>query len=404
MPQVEQRIGPFRLLQELETGAGVSLWAGRRDDGTQRKPRLATLRIIEDLGDKQVMADLRAEYDLLRLVDDPRVPKPLGFFAGQGALALAQRPGISLKVLLLDLRDELLPMSPASALDLALEIAHAVRAMHAILLEGGQRIPHGHLTPGRVWLTLDGEVQVLGFGARLETPAPCLPPEAREGCPASIAGDQWQQAAMLFEMVTLEPLFRDSHRPDVSERLSKLDTAYPALARTLHRALAQRPEDRYTLDREWIRALHGLLRDGGGVSERRELVAKLRAARIARGQATSLRPAAPAKRESIIGLQERECVEKAPGAPGLRLTPLAAELPVAVDLARDWEVFEPPLEEDELLSLDPVQVVEMELDPPVPTGIESEPIRERSRTELASMVALASLMVGVVLMLIRLMF
>jgi hypothetical protein len=403
LPQVEQRIGPFRLLQELETGAGVSLWAGRRDDGTQRKPRLATLRIIENLGDKQVMADLRAEYDLLRLVDDPRVPKPLGFYAGQGALALAQRPGISLKVLLIELRDGLLPMSPASALDLALEIAHAVRAMHAILLEGGQRIPHGHLTPGRVWLTLDGEVQVLGFGARLETPAACLPPEAREDGPASIAGDQWQQAAMLFEMVTLEPLFWDSHRPDVSERLSKLDTAYPALARTLHRALAQRPEDRYTVDREWIRALHGLLRDGGGVSERRELVAKLRAARIARGQATPPGPAAPAKRESIIGLQERECAEKAEGAPGLRLTPLAAELPVAIDLARDWPVFEPPLE-DELLPLDPVQVAEMELDPAAPTGIESEPIHERSRTELASMVALASLIVAVVLILIRLMF
>jgi hypothetical protein len=208
---------------------------------------------------------------------------------------------------------------------------------------------------------------------------------------------------MLFEMVTLEPLFWDSHRPDVSERLSKLDTAYPALARTLHRALAQRPEDRYTVDREWIRALHGLLRDGGGVSERRELVAKLRAARIARGQATPPGPAAPAKRESIIGLQERECAEKAEGAPGLRLTPLAAELPVAIDLARDWPVFEPPLE-DELLPLDPVQVAEMELDPAAPTGIESEPIHERSRTELASMVALASLIVAVVLILIRLMF
>ena len=404
LPQAEQRIGPFRLLQELEAGAGVSLWAGRRDDGTQRKPRLATLRIIEDLGDKQVVADLRAEYDLLRLVDDPRVPKPLGFFAGQGALALAQRPGISLKVLLLALRDELLPMSPASALDLALEIAHAVRAMHAILLEGGQRISHGHLTSERVWLTLDGEVQVLGFGARLETPAPCLPPEARVGGPGSVAGDQWQQAAMLFEMVTLEPLFQEGHRPDVSERLSKLDTAYPALARTLHRALAQRPEDRYTLDREWIRALHGLLRDGGGGSERRELVAKLRAARAARARAraTSPNPAASAKRDSTLGVQAREWVEKARMAPGVRLTPLAAELPVPADLAKDWKVFEPPLE-DELLPLDPVQLAEMKPDLRASTGIESEPIRARSRTELASMVALASLTVAVVLMLIRMM-
>jgi serine/threonine protein kinase len=401
LPRAEQRIGPFRLLQELESGAGVSLWAARRDDGTQREPRLATLRITENLGDKEVMKDLRAEYDLLRLVDDPRVPKPLGFFSGQGALALAQRPGISLKVLLLELRDGLLPMSPATALDLALEIAHAVRAVHAILLEGGQRIPHGHLTPGRIWLTRDGEVQVLGLGARLETATSYLPPERGEGGVASIAGDQWQQAAMLFEMVTLEPLLLDGERAEVPVRLSKLDSAYPALARTLHRALALRPEDRYPVDREWIRALHSLLRDGGGVSGRKELVAKLLAARKARAQAPPPDPAAPVKRERMIDLQGHESVQAPPEAPGLRLSPPAAELPEPIDRAKDWETFEPPLEE-ELLPLIPIEVPEVEPEQLVPSGIEAEPIRRRSRTESVAMVAFVCLMVVVALMLIRL--
>ena len=410
LPRAEQRIGPFRLLQELESGAGVSLWAARRDDGTQREPRLATLRITENLGDKEVMADLRAEYELLRLVDDPRVPKPLGFFAGQGALALAQRPGISLKVLLLELRDGVIPMSPATALDLALEIAHAVRAVHAILLEGGQRIPHGHLTPARIWLTVDGEVQVLGVGARLETPAGYLPPECGDEGPPSMAGDQWQQAAMLFEMVTLEPLFEDGERGEASERLSNLDGAYPALARTLHRALAERPEDRYPVDREWIRALHGLLRDGGGVSERKELVAKLLAARRVRAKAPPEQPVPAAKRERIINLSGHETEPEPPKAPGLRLTPPAAELPEPMDRAKDWEAFQPPLEE-ELAAMPPVAVAVVESEPEPddadphgmePSGAHAEPVRGRSLTEKLAIVALATLLVVVVFVLLRL--
>lgn len=406
MPRAEQRIGPFRLLQELEAGAGVSLWAARRDDGTQREPRLATLRITENLGDKEVMADLRAEYELLRLVDDPRVPKPLGFFAGQGALALAQRPGISLKVLLLELRDGVIPMSPATALDLALEIAHAVRAVHAILLDGGQRIPHGHLTPARIWLTVDGEVQVLGVGARLETPPGYLPPECGENGPPSIAGDQWQQAAMLFEMVTLEPLFEDAGRGDADERLRTLDGAYPALARTLHRALAERPEDRYPVDREWIRALHGLLRDGGGVSERKELVAKLLAARRVRAKNPPPEPAAP-KTERVAHLSAQGDPQSTPPeAPGLRLTPPSAELPEPMDRAKDWKAFEPPLEE-ELAALPPLPVPEpaapqADSEQIEPSGEHVEPVRGRSFTESLAILAFVILMVVVALMLIRL--
>ncbi len=405
MPREDQRVGPFRLLQELESGAGVSLWAARRDDGTQREPRLATLRITENLGDKESIADLRAEYELLRLVQDPRVPKPLGFFAGQGALALAQRPGISLKVLLLALRDELIPMSPTTALDLALEIAHAVRAVHAILLEDGQRISHGHLTPARIWLTVDGEVQVLGVGARLETAPGYRPPEALERGPASRAGDQWQQAAMLFEMVTLEPLFGDDARGPVSERLRQLDVAYPALARTLHRALADRPEDRFPVDREWIRALHSLLRDGGGVTERKELVAKLLAARKARAEAPPPAPEPPAPRERVVDLRGHEEPEpEPPQAPGLRLSPPAAELPNPTVRTQDWETFEPPLEDEPpLLSNDTASAVEVaDNAPSEASGEIAEPVRGRSFTEMLAMAALGTLVVVVLLALLKL--
>lgn len=405
----------------------MSLWSARRDDGTQKEPRLATLRVADSLGDKEATEALRAEYEALRVVDDPRVPKPLGFYAGQGALAMAQRPGMSLKVVLLEVQEGTIALSPATVLDLALEIAHAVRAVHAVLLEGDQRIAHGHLGPGRIWLTTDGEVQVLGVGARLESAQSTLPPERLEGAPPSTLGDQWQQAAMLFEMVTLEPLFAAEPRPSVSERLEGLDHAYPALARVLHRALADAPEDRYPVDREWIRALHALLRDSVGVSERRELLPKLLAKRKARrgpSPSSQLPPepqgpppgdpelVVPPPRSTGPRLKVveggNEPTEDTGPPPGLRLSPPAAELPDPQRQARaetrDWKEFVPPLEDEPDPTLvpeedDPVVAALAEPEKP-PLVLPEEEGKGREPIEILAIGAIAALVVAVVFLLL----
>lgn len=160
------------------------------------------------------------------------------------------------------------------------------------------------------------------------------------------------------------------------------------------------------MDREWIRALHGLLRDGGGVSERKELVAKLLAARRVRAKNPPQEPAAP-KTERVAHLSAQGDPQSTPPeAPGLRLTPPSAELPEPMNRAKDWKAFEPPLEE-ELAALPPLPVPEpaapqADSEQIEPSGEHVEPVRQRSFTESLATLAFVILMVVVALMLIRL--
>lgn len=259
-----ERIGPWRLGTRIQAVAGWELWEATRDDGTQREPRHAHVRRVIDPHDAAGAQGLRREYDTLRRVDDPRVPKALGYYAGAGAVALERRSGATLEALTEAAQRGLIELDLATSLDVALEVAHALRQVHAVL--GDERIHHGHLQPNQISLDAQGGVTVHGLGARLITPPAWRPPE---GHPSAL-GDQWQQARLLLELVSLAPL------ADLPAQLALLEPRAPALTRVLRKALATEPQDRYRVDREWLRALHEVARDLDRPGHRAELAQDLR--------------------------------------------------------------------------------------------------------------------------------
>jgi len=284
LASIGERIGPFKLVGQLSAGGGLEHWEARRDDGTLKEPQHVDVRLVGDPDDIDAAQSLRGEYEALRRVDDPRIPTVVGFFAGQGALVLQHIEGVTLEQVLEAARRGFIPLTPTTALDLSLEIAHALRAAHAILLDDGGRIAHGWLDPSKVVVTREGEVFVLGLGGPWDQADPrYLPPERRDGGMADLAGDQWMLGAILYELLSRLPLqdINADGTPllleSVEGPLSDLDVRLPAAARLLRKVLAHHPRDRYRVDRELLKALHGLHREYEGSSGRYELYAKVHA-------------------------------------------------------------------------------------------------------------------------------
>ena len=178
------------------------------------------------------------------------------------------------------------------ALDLAVQLADALAAAHAI------GIIHRDLKPENLMVTPEGLLKVLDFGiAKLQGPA--LPgagaagrgfqtedgrilgtvgymsPEQAAGKPASHASDQFALGTILYEMVTGERAWkRDTAaetlaaiiREDPPPIASASPGAPPALRWIVDRCLAKDPDERYASTRDLARDLATLRDHLGEVS------------------------------------------------------------------------------------------------------------------------------------------
>ncbi|MCP4805031.1 MAG: hypothetical protein GY884_06755 [Proteobacteria bacterium] len=281
MASIGERVGPFRLVGRVEQLGSIELWEAQRDDGSLKEPQRVHVRLLAAADDLDAARYLRGEYEALRRVDDPRIPGLVGFFAGQGALILRHVEGVHLGRIVEAARRGFIELDPPTALDITLEVAHALRIAHSILLDDGARIVHGWLRPDRVWIDGAGEVHVHGLGAVCERIDPrYFPPEQQQGLAASMHSDQFLIGLLLFELLTHTPLYElqedGAATADVEARLARLESFSPPAVRFLRKVLAASPADRYRVDREFLKALHGLHREVGGTSMRHELYDRVR--------------------------------------------------------------------------------------------------------------------------------
>ena len=246
MAGIGERVGPFKLTARLEVDEGLELWEGVRADETLKKPSEVWIRLLTSEDPKEARR-LRREYEALRSIDDPRVPMVVGFFAGQGSLAMTPLAGVSLRLVLRAAIEELVVLDVATAFDIVLDVAYALRAAHSIL-GTSERFVHGALSPEMVLVGPEGSVGVSGIGAGLHCPPHYRAPECLEG-PPTRSSDQWQIGALLFELLTLRPFIHplpmEHLRKDPGESLEALD---PGDRRLLQRMLATDPKRRFHAD------------------------------------------------------------------------------------------------------------------------------------------------------------
>ncbi len=145
------------------------------------------------------------------------------------------------------------PLNLRRALDLAIQTADALAETHACGLV------HGRLTPSSVIVTPKGHAKIidvaLAFWQAPEAPDPFLAPEQVSGQAADLRSDIYALGAILYLILTGQPPAPASGGPGQSAPSARREGPAPAkvnrdvppsVDRIVRKALAPKPEDRYT--------------------------------------------------------------------------------------------------------------------------------------------------------------
>ena len=277
-----RQIGPFAIAEVLGEGTGTVLYRAVRVNSS-RPPQEVCIRLAKNPADLSTAAAIAEEYEILRAMDNPRLPKAYGYYQTDCAVGMSYYPGASLSDALQARQDGLASLDVSTAIDIIIEVAHALRHAHSIVGRAGGRIVHGHLGPQRIRLTPKGEIVVVGFGS---TPkgrhSAYTAPEVARGAHPTIASDQWALGAILIELILGERLYTGSPNPeeagkigDVSSWVQQVSTLYPDLEPVLNQLLAQNANDRFIHEHNLLKALLAAGRKIGGTVNRRLLVAQV---------------------------------------------------------------------------------------------------------------------------------
>ena len=265
------------LTERLGAARGTTLYRAVRPESA-KEPVEVVMRVADRLDDAAAVEAVRAEYDVLRALDDPRVPRVHGFYPGQAAIALSWCGGVTLAEVLAAARDHAIELDASTALDLSAEIAAALRAAHGTVVRGAP-VVHGHLDPTRVQLDGEGHLSVVGL-VRLDDRPGYTPPEQAAGRAPTPASDQWTLGALIVEMLLGRRVYDGLDDPTaavldgaVEPWVAPIDARIPSLARTLRKMLSPTPEERLASDGEVVQALLASARETGGVSGRTSVVA-----------------------------------------------------------------------------------------------------------------------------------
>ena len=269
MSAIGLRVGPFEITRSAVVPEPGRWFVARRSGITRKRPEVVLVKLpTED-------ESLLAEVQRLDRLDDPRIPKLVAFYEGSGAMAIDAPLGTTLTTLVTSRRDQL-EMTPATVLDLALELVEAVH--HA----NTRGIVHGHLAPDNIALSASGDLTVWGLGPDPSSPTSpqWVAPERERGEPAGPKTDQWSIGAIIAALITGHPPWRTTsaaRRGDVDPAVTPVETQWPALGRLIRRMIDPNPLNRFDDLRPVRQELLALARRAGGTSDRRAFGARFAA-------------------------------------------------------------------------------------------------------------------------------
>jgi serine/threonine protein kinase len=259
--------------------------------------------MADDPEDSEAAELIGREYQMLRAVNGtPYFPQIIGHYAGQAALAVTWIEGATLTDLIQARADRLVDINITTSIDILVELAEALRRLHAAAPSGQPPLLHGHLGCQRVTLSVDGDVYVTGLGVRPRGRLPAYTaPEQAAGAFIDWRTDQWALGAIGVELILGERLYTGTETPSASARegvvrlwIERIGRQWPPIGRVLRRTLAPAAGDRYQSNDELVHDLMAARRTAGGLSQRRGLARKVTALRqrlsVQRPPATPIDP------------------------------------------------------------------------------------------------------------------
>src|SRR5688572_27169184 len=280
----KEKFGKFVLLEEIDaSGLGTEYRAAKLGPAGLEKV-VTVLRLTPALSANAAAVKLLMDQvKFAAQLQNPNVIKILGIGGKVGSpcwVSYEFFEGKSLKAVFARCRQEGFPFSIDHALLITSKVCAALEYAHSRKNETGARYVHGLVTPANVLVSYEGEVRLRGFGywpARVrelgavsEADALYLAPEQAAGGAGDLKSDTFSVGALLFEMLTGEPL-QEPGKPFDAARVSgaKLqnpttdDDAIPRPIRDiLTRSLAADPAARYGEIAEMRKAVDALLFSG----------------------------------------------------------------------------------------------------------------------------------------------
>jgi len=278
----KERFGKFVLLEELgSSGLGSEYRAAKLAAGGALERLVLLIRLAPALSAKNTFtAALLEQTKSASLLHGPNILKltAIGRVESAYYVAYEHLEGRSLKAVLERSRDEGLPFAPDHALAIASKVCAALEYAHGKKDAHGQHV-HGLVTSDAVVITHDGEVKLRGFGtwaagalgaaAIASDERGYLAPEQVKSGVARVETDVHGAGALLFEMLTGQPLAADAAEADPAARVKQARMAAggdeplpPPLAEILLRALAREPASRFREMGEMRKAVDLLLYSG----------------------------------------------------------------------------------------------------------------------------------------------
>ena len=295
-PRIGDVISRYRILERLgEGGMGVVYKA---EDTNLRRP--VALKFMHPAAAQQpeVRKRFRREAQASAVIDHPNVCHVYEFQENGDQMYIVMNyvEGVTLTDLL-----NSRPMRPATAVDIAIQIAQGLKAAHQ------KGIIHRDLKPGNIMITPEGVVKITDFGlayladrSRLTAPGTVMgtfaymSPEQAQAKTVDRRSDLWAVGVLLYEMIAGSPPFRDSKGKvdlravvTLDPDLRPLEKVSPELERITSKLLRKDPAMRYQHSDDLIVDLRAV---SSQLPESTPIVAS---AALSAGSATTVRAVPP---------------------------------------------------------------------------------------------------------------
>jgi eukaryotic-like serine/threonine-protein kinase len=192
-----ERIGPHRVVEALQSGAGITRYLAREQGDTGRD---VVLEVIASPPADDAHAALRTrEAAACVKLDHPAIVRTLGFFDHDSHMVIVRErfDGMSLSALLASLAGKKDKLPDEAIGHVLVSVLEALAYAHGLSDENGSPAPvvHGAVNPDNVLVARDGTVRVGGFGLTKilndpSDPMACLRGDLKYLAPEQAGGEE----------------------------------------------------------------------------------------------------------------------------------------------------------------------------------------------------------------------